>query len=206
MEPCQVVTAYLAGVRALVDFDSPLNEGYLHMLEELEELNLERVASRAVQHQRAFRCVLTLLNMSLTSYALAYSKTPQAADYAAASLPSSREDLTRSIQWLRKTMDDVLSVQMEFDISTRLIGSTATTKETLANLGSPKATALQRAALEACLVTRRSLLNSRTRLGRVGKCMAAGALCNGYSLLKVFEWARILLAITEDSTTWRRTQ
>lgn len=202
MGPCQVVTAYLAGVRALVDFDAPLNEGYLHMLEELEELNSARAASRAVQHQRAFSCVLATLYLSLNGYARAYGKTLQEADYAAVTRPRSREDLTRAIQWLRRTMDDVLSVQMEFDISTRLVGSTATTKEKLTSHGSAKATALQRFALEACLVTRRSLLNPHTKLGRVGKCMAASAVCEGYSLLRIFEWANILLALTEDSTTW----
>jgi hypothetical protein len=197
MEPCQVVTAYLAGIRSLVDFDSPLNESYLPTLEELEERNSERVASRAAQHLRAFACVDMLVYRSYVGMPSGLGR-----EGLFSTRLKSSAGLTKSIAQLRADIDELLGVQMEFDISTRLVGVTPSSTALLLAAASPVVAANQKDALEACQVLRRSLKNPRARLGRIGKCAAATVVRSGYSLLKIFEWANILLAKTEESTTW----
>lgn len=196
MEPCQVVTAYLASIRTLVDFDSPLNESYLHAFEELELLNASRSASRVAQRLRAAVCVDTLLHRSY----IGMPADPRRVAPTAGCLWSSTS-LTEAIAQLQNDIDELTSLRMECDIGARLAGLSLSTSGLLAAIAYPVVILTQKDALEACIVLRRSFLHPYTRLGRVGICTATTAARSGYSLLGMFELATKLLAITEDSKT-----
>ena len=190
MDTCPVASAFAAALRKLVDFSSPLNEGYLPRLEAFEELVASRPVSRVTQHQRAFFCI------EYTVQEMAWPCDWE--NHLPSTQPRSREGLTQTLAWLRTAIDNLDCERMEFSLLRTVVGGAELGTEQIQHSQREKLAAIYTLAVESAVVIRRSLKNPTTRLGRVGKNFGSALICKGTSLINVFNSAALLLAQGED--------
>lgn len=190
MEICPVASAFAAGLRKLVDFSSPINEGYLPRLESFEELVALQPVTRSTQHQRAFFCI---------EYAALELAWPSAWSNPLLSIqPRSREGLTTTLVWLRTSIDDLACERMEFSLLRNVVGGSGLGTEQMQHSNQERIAAIYTLTAESAVVVRRSLKNPSTRLTRVGKNFASSLICRGVSLINIFNTATLLLSQKED--------